>query len=318
MTETAANALEDAEWPRFGWITDMRPALADAQQRGATVALATIVALDGSAPRPVGTQMLFEGNRALGYFSGGCLEADVALHAAQVVASWEPRLLIYGRGSPWIDIRLTCGGRMEILVERIAPGDASVRALIAAGEARVPVTWESDGRTRRVIEGCPGPGSWADGRISLPFLPARRLLVAGGEPAALAMATLARGAGWEVEILRPETVGPDALLPSRSGLSSWLADLEQADQRTAIAVATHESDLDHEVLMAALGSHAAYVGVLGSRSRLPERLARLSADGADVTRLHAPMGVVPTGKGPWEIAVAVIAEIMAVFEEAAQ
>ena len=102
-------------WPVFGWTDDMRSVLADARRHDRTVALATIVALEGSAPRQVGTQMVFDGAQASGHFSSGCIEADIANHAAAVVRSGEPALLRYGRNSPWIDIRLVCGAGMEPL-----------------------------------------------------------------------------------------------------------------------------------------------------------------------------------------------------------
>ena len=75
--------------------------------------------------------MLFDGNRAAGYFSGDCIEGDVAGHAAQVLADGMPRRLHYGTGSPWIDIRLRCGGALHILVERVMPGSAAARSLAA-------------------------------------------------------------------------------------------------------------------------------------------------------------------------------------------
>jgi xanthine/CO dehydrogenase XdhC/CoxF family maturation factor len=71
----------DTEWPLFGWIDDIRPALFTAATRGEPMALATIRTLSGSSPRPAGSQMLFAGEEAAGYFSGGCVESDVAIHA---------------------------------------------------------------------------------------------------------------------------------------------------------------------------------------------------------------------------------------------
>jgi xanthine dehydrogenase accessory factor len=88
------------------------------------------------------------------------------------------------------------------------------------------------------------------------------------------------------------------------GLDSW----------TAVAVATHDADLDQAALVEALPSPAFYVGALGARRRLPERLAGLRAAGlseGDIARLRAPIGLSIGGKAPWEVAVAVVAEITA-------
>ena len=87
--------------------------------------LATLFKVEGSAPRGPGAQMLFDRNAASGYFSGDCIEGDVAAHAAEVLADGQPQVLHYGMGSPWIDIRLRCGGALHVLVERIAADSAA-------------------------------------------------------------------------------------------------------------------------------------------------------------------------------------------------
>ena len=65
------------EWPMFGLGDDARPALQAARDAGQLAVLATIVALDGGGPRPVGTQMVITADTVSGFLSGGCLEADV-------------------------------------------------------------------------------------------------------------------------------------------------------------------------------------------------------------------------------------------------
>src|SRR5690606_16118069 len=98
---------------------------------------------------------VFSQSLVSGHLSGGCVEGDVALHAEACLADGEPRRLIYGEGSPWPDIRLLCGAGIELLVERVAPDDPALDELLAAGAARRPVAWVTDGRRRRVqpVEG---------------------------------------------------------------------------------------------------------------------------------------------------------------------
>ena len=84
------------------------------------------------------------------------------------------------------------------------------------------------------------------------------------------------------------------------------------DPWTAVAVATHDAELDLEALLVALPSAAFYVGALGARRRTPERRAALVAADLsmqDIARLHAPIGLDIGGKAPWEVALAVLAEI---------
>ena len=97
------------------------------------------------------------------------------------------------------------------------------------------------------------------------------------------------------------------------GETSGAFDALKPDPWTAVAVATHDPDLDHEALVRALRSPAGYVGVLGARRRLPERLERLQAAGLTTTeleRLKAPIGLAIGARSPTEVAVSVIAEII--------
>src|SRR3990167_6649545 len=136
------------DWPDYGLADDQRPALRKALAAGRPAALATIAALGDGGPRPVGTQMVFAEGLVSGFLAGGCVEGDVAGHARACLTDGAPRRLVYGEGSPWPDIRLLCGARIEILVERIAPGDAAAADLFRLMDARRPAMWVSDGVRR--------------------------------------------------------------------------------------------------------------------------------------------------------------------------
>src|ERR1700749_3987209 len=127
---------------------DVRPALRQARDAGSPCVLATLIAVEGGGPRPPGTQMVFAPGVVAGYFSGGCVESDVADHAFACLSDGQPRTLVYGEGSPWPDIRLLCGARIEIFLERVAADDPALTELLAADAERRPVTWVSDGFTR--------------------------------------------------------------------------------------------------------------------------------------------------------------------------
>jgi xanthine dehydrogenase accessory factor len=251
-----------------------------------------------------------------GFLSGGCLEADVAGHARAVLASGEPKRLVYGEGSPWPDIRLLCGARIEVLVEAIAPDDAAIGVLLERSDARAPVAWRSDGR-RRTCDGPEWPAAYHQR-----FDPKLRLIVLGADPTALAIATLGAQAGCETTLVRPRGPSEPPPLPgvaySRDDPAAALATIG-LDPWTAVAVATHDAIVDHEALLAALPSPAFYVGALGARRRLGERLDALRQAGiaeTDIARLHAPIGLDIGGKAPWEVAISVLAEIIALREGA--
>lgn len=288
----------------------MRPRMFAAAQAGEAFALATIIAADGG-PRPVGAQMVITQHDAWGFLSGGCIEADVALHGREVLSDGEPQTLVYGHGSPFIDMRLPCGGRIDVMVERVAADDPALRALAALTRSRQVAHWESDGRQRRCSDTAGG-----NMPLSRRYTPPQRLLVVGSDAFALAIATLGASTGWEVTLIAPfgpETPPPGNLRYDRRSADTAITALAP-DAWTAIAVATHDIDADHAALVAALRSSAGYIGVLGAQRRIPERLGRLREEGMDeaaIERLKAPIGLPIHARAPWELAVSVVAEIVA-------
>ena len=91
--------------------------------RGERVAVATVVAVKRSAPRPPGAKMaVTEGGEVSGAVSGGCVEGAVVEVAADVLASGEPRLVHYGiADSDARDVGLPCGGEIDVFVEEYRP-----------------------------------------------------------------------------------------------------------------------------------------------------------------------------------------------------
>ncbi|EIZ80703.1 hypothetical protein WSK_0676 [Novosphingobium sp. Rr 2-17] len=317
--------LADTDWPLFGWADDVRPALAQAMASGRPAALATLYRVEGSAPRGPGAQMLFAlGDDGLvsasGYFSGDCIEGDVAGHALQVIADGAPRRLHYGMGSPWIDIRLRCGGALHLLLERVLPGDPAVAALLAHAAARTPCLWISDGERREVRAALPDEPLLVQDdtpfRLSRRYDPPRRLIVSGGDPGALAAAHLAHMARFETILVRP--LGPHA--PPPFPVSQYLREEPSeavarlgVDRWTAYLGATHEDHHDLGGCLAALRGNAGYVAMIGAKSRADARRAALTAAGAttaELDRLRLSPGVAGLGKSPWEVATGILAEIM--------
>lgn len=299
-----------SDWYLAGLEDDMRPRMFAAADRGQAFALVTIVAAEGGGPRGVGAQMVVTGDEMAGFLSGGCIESDVAIHARLTLADGAPRRIVYGKGSPFVDTRLPCGGRLDLLIERIDPDDEALKDLRDADTARRAVTLVSDGRARQCVD-----GDVQHGQRLRSYAPRQRLVVIGADAFAIAMAEQGLQQGWDVVFVRPN--GPETPPPLRV---EYRRDMPAAalgalrpDRWTAVAVATHDADLDHAALSAALASDAGYVGVLGSRRRLPERLARLKREAAvktRVDRLHAPIGIAIAARSPQEVATSVIAEII--------
>lgn len=329
--EALARPDEWPDWPDYGLIDDIRPALAELTAGDRPFALATLVEVEGSSPRPPGCQMLIAGDgRVWGYVSGGCVEADLALRARTVLQTGTPEIVHYGRGSGNWDIQLTCGGRIGIFVQRLEPGDPALREVLAGARERRSVSLAIDLETSAVRALSPldleSTGAEAGGLIRTGgktwfvkhYTPAVRLLIVGADPVALALAELARPLGIAVHLNRP--AGPataPADLPDEAyhtgGPGAFLDELKP-DPWTAVVCVSHDLDLDHAVLTRALRAPVLYAGALGSRRYRQERLDRLRADGVPekgIARLRTPVGLDIGARTASEIALAVLADIVA-------
>jgi xanthine/CO dehydrogenase XdhC/CoxF family maturation factor len=88
---------------------------------GRSVAIATVIETWGSAPRPVGSHLVIDGNgNFLGSVSGGCVEGEVVSEAGEVIADGKPRTLTFGVAdeTAW-RVGLSCGGRISVYVEKV-------------------------------------------------------------------------------------------------------------------------------------------------------------------------------------------------------
>lgn len=327
-TLTAGVAAETASlpggwpaWPAYALIDDLLPTLERWSAGGRRYALATLIEVVGSSPRPVGSEMaVADDGEMAGYVSGGCVEAAVAAEALAALADGKPRLLDYGAGSPVLDVQLSCGGRIRILVRAIEDGAGYAARLRHARSRRMALSVITDLQTGalRFGDDRAEPGLHADRYVRHQLTPLRLILV-GGDPIVLALLQMAPLFSIETVLLRPR--GPEATtslqhLPAlydRRGIDTALADLH-VDSRCAIYTLSHDADTDHGVLAAALRSPAYCIGALGSRRKAQTRIDRLRAEGFDdasLARLRTPAGLNIGARTPQEIALSILGELIA-------
>ncbi len=152
--------------------------------------------------------------------------------------------------------------------------------------------------------------------------PPVRMAVIGAVHISQALAPMARGVDFDVTIIDPRTAfatperfpdvqvlaeWPDAVLPEM-GL----------DRYTAVVALTHDPKIDDPALAAALRAECFYIGALGSRKTHERRVRRLMESGfteADLDRIHAPIGLDIGAVSPAEIAVSILAEIVATLRK---
>lgn len=308
------------QWPAYGLTDDLFPTLERWSAGGKRAALATLVDITGSSPRPLGSEMaICEDGEVQGYVSGGCVEAAVRAEALKCLKDGRPRMLDYGAGSPVLDIQLTCGGRIGIFVRMVPDLAVHVATLKSAREGRQPLSLLTDlgtGNMRFCDEARPTCNE--TGRFFRQYLPPLRLILSGGDPITLAIQSLSGLMGIETILLRPygPPEPPPGLSPARYIRSSLEAALPglAIDRWTAVYSLTHEAHSDLALTAYALKSEAFCVSILGSRRKIPGRLEALRAAGVPenaFNRLHLPAGLEINARTPMEIALSILSQMVA-------
>lgn len=213
------------------------------------------------------------------------------------------------RGVPVAVLTRLADGAQALVTEDALEGDlAPLPAAVAAARARV--RQDRSGRLEEV-----DPALFA--RV---YNPPLRLVLVGAVHVAQALAPMARTAGYAVTIIDPRTAfATEARFPGIRLVTEWPDAAMRAlapDRRTAVVTLTHDPKLDDPALLAALDSEAFFIGALGSRRTHAARVARLREAGVEeaaLARIRAPVGLALGGRLPAEIAVAILAEIIAVL-----
>jgi xanthine dehydrogenase accessory factor len=295
----------------------------DWRAQGHAAWLVTVIETWGSAPRPPGALLAMrDDGLVVGSVSGGCVEDDLIDRVRNGERVGKPSLIAYGVskeeaarfGLPcggslrlvqepladtgWVDEVLTRTARHELVARRLDLATGAVTVEPAArGEA-----FQFDGLTLRAL-----------------FGPRWRLLIIGAGQLSRAVAPMALALDFEVICCDPrEEYHLSWDIPNTTFSKAMPDDLVtqlQLDPHSAVIAVTHDPKLDDMALLEALKSPAFYVGALGSRgntAKRKQRLALFDLSPAEIGRLHGPVGLDLGSKTPAEIAVSIVAEIVAV------
>ena len=295
----------------------------DWKRDGHMVWLVTVIETWGSAPRPPGALLAMRGDGlVVGSVSGGCVEDDLINRVRHGERVATPSLVAYGvtkeeaarfglpfggnlrlvqeplADASWIDEVLARTSRHELVARRldVASGRVSIEAA-SRGEAFV-----FDGQTLRAL-----------------FGPRWRLLIIGAGQLSRAVAQMALALDFEVICCDPReeyhlTWDIAGTTFSKAMPDDLVIEL-QLDPHSAVVAVTHDPKLDDLALLEALKSPAFYVGALGSRgntAKRRERLALFDLSADEIDRLHGPIGLHLGSRTPAEIALSILAEVVAV------
>lgn len=323
--------------------------LRDWRAAGQRALLATVVRTWGSSPRPVGSIMaLCQDGAVVGSVSGGCIEDDLiyrftkaytqnapdAVAQAQAVASvtpaapqsipsGAPSLVKYGVSADEAHrFGLPCGGTLELLLE-YDPDAASLAQLINfldAGQLTRRAVRLADGMVSLSAATAPEELSLGSSELVNTFGPEYRMLIIGAGQLSEYLATMALFSGFAVTVCDPRDEYSGAWSVAGASLTRAMPDdvtaAFKADRRTCVVALTHDPKLDDLALLEALKTDAFYVGAIGSRRNNDARHQRMiehfEQTEASLARLRGPIGIYIGSKTPSDIAVSVMAEILAV------
>jgi len=300
--------------------------------------LATVVRTWGSSPRPVGSIMaLCADGAVVGSVSGGCIEDDLIHrftqayaqpHAAATTEPQElplgpPRLLTYGVSADEAHrFGLPCGGTLELLLE-FDPAVEELDRLLAwldAGKLVERSVALATGEASVRLCSQPSDLKLSASTLSNVFGPEYRLLIIGAGQLSEYLATMAQFNGFAVIVCDPrEEYRSSWSVPGVQVVQDMPDDamaLFKPDRRSAVVALTHDPKLDDLALLEAIHSEAFYIGAIGSRRNNLARSARMmehfGATTAELARLRGPIGIYIGSKTPPEIAVSIMAELLAV------
>jgi xanthine dehydrogenase accessory factor len=202
--------------------------------------------------------------------------------------------------------------RAAVLLTELASG--AQRLVRAADVASDPLGAELEARLRQGKSGLLEGGAI----FALVQVPPVRLVVVGAGHIAQALAPMAKLAGFDIVIVDPRTAfATTERFPDCEVIAEWPQKVLPRlglDLYTAMVLLTHEPRIDDPGISAALAAQCFYVGALGSRKTHAKRLERLRTTGvsdAALAKIHAPIGLDIGAMSPAEIAIAVLAEIIA-------
>lgn len=307
--------------------------LRDWRLEGKRALLATVVRTWGSSPRPIGSIMaLREDGLVVGSVSGGCIEDDLIYRHTQAYAGKEsanqiptgaPGFAKYGVTADEAHrFGLPCGGTLELLLE-YDPDPASLAALVGAldaGRLMQRTVRLADGSVTLQEATSPAELELSPTELINTFGPEYRMLLIGAGQLTEYLATMALFSGFTVTVCDPREEYRSAWSVAGATVVGEMPDdvvlTFRPDRRSCVVALTHDPKLDDLALLEALKSDAFYVGAIGSRRNNDARKQRMieyfEQTEDSLQRLRGPIGIYIGSKTPPEIAVSVMAEILAV------
>lgn len=290
---------------------------------GYQVLLVTVVRTWGSSPRPEGAMLAVrEDGLVIGSVSGGCIEDDIIARVrANGIVAAGPEVIRYGISAAEAHrFGLPCGGTIELVTEPLhdVRGLAALLSAIQSGRL-VARSLDMMSGTASLMSAVATDQLQFDGkRLVTIYGPRHRLLVIGAGQLSRYLCQIAAGLGFQITVCDPREEYTDIWDVADTNLVRTMPDdtvtAMQLDGRSAVIALTHDPKLDDLALMEALRTEAFYVGALGSRRNnlaRRERLLEFDVSVLQLARLRGPAGIYIGSRTPPEIALSILAEVVA-------
>lgn len=305
-----------------------------ANQNGVKTVLASVVALDGSSYRRPGVRMLIlENGDMVGAVSGGCVEKEILLQSETVFKTGASKMMTYdGR------YRLGCEGVLYILIEIFQPSESFLSSFSRCIKKRSSFEIHSyykkqEGEFKDIgslVNIDNTLFSVSNNHIKKEYInllvfkqnmpPCFKLLIIGAEHDAVQLCKYAALTGWEVSVVAG--VSESKSIENFPGANKFTAtsaetlDVSLIDKQTAVMLMTHNFANDLRYLVALKDINVTYIGLLGPTKRREDLLSQFTEYCPDINLefldcIHGPAGLDIGSETPQEIAISIMAEILA-------
>ncbi len=276
-------------------------------EQGVSIALVTLVAIEGNAPYPMGSQMLVsETGEFIGQITGGCAEVAIADQARLAIKAKQNATVRYGLDSPYFDIKLPCGSGVDVYFDVGLSTEIlrQIHSQLSSRQAHI----QSLDTTIGKVDKC--------------YRPTPRLVVAGQGPILQRLTELATRTGFDVACISQNSATKTLLKAAGFNSNSITSLMKVSDQQklidtldrySAFVSVFHEHEFEVPLIQSALKSKAFYIGALGSRKTHAARCEALCAKGVtqqQLDRVYGPVGIDIGADTPAQIAISILSQVI--------
>ncbi len=258
-----------------------------------------------------------------GSLSGGCIEAAVVAEAQDCIKKNTIREVRFGAGSPYLDIRLPCGGSLDLLITPLVDGafanetrqslkDRRPTSVRLPRKSGAPLLFDGGQEARIHV---------SETFVELTYAPALRLAIFGHGANVEALHSIANTYGADTVVFTPDDTIAERLEKKQVSVKRLTSPEAvvgtSLDRWTAEVFLFHDHDWEPALLMGALSRDSFFIGAMGSRKTHANRIDILQSLGANkntIERIIAPIGLIPSTRDPETLAISTLAQIVNAYQ----